>query len=220
MLESNQRPRMFEWASSHITIRQHDDSGRCKLTNSSWLGGGSEVLISSVFDVPPPLGSLHLDTDLSPSTSPTARPSDSSDSDSETTEGDANGSRRDGGQAQKKKKKGRPAVRSRSSGFDSPLARLFGPVGAFGSGKGKAKKGDNPREKAKATGSSGTKPAAGSGVYDTPEEAKRRSSLEVNGAQDDSAQVRQLQKELAEVRESQLRMEEMLNKMLNPASDK
>jgi hypothetical protein len=46
---------------------------------------------------------------------------------------------------------------------------------------------------------------------------KSRSST--TGVSDmDAEEVRQLKQELAEVRESQLRMEEMLNKMLNPAS--
>lgn len=122
----------------------------------------------------------------------------------------------------------RPKIgRTRSSGFDSPLARLFG--------GGTGKKSRKDKDKAKGKGKNGTVSsiateainATGAGTGIEKQKSASKSSLTLplppppasDREREAVEKVDKLEKELADVRSSQLRMEEMLAKLLNPAGD-
>lgn len=162
---------------------------RSKAHGISWLGGGSEVLIGSVFEVPPP------PVVVPASIAPSIAASDSSDTEPEAVTFT------------------RPSTkRTRSSGFDSPLARLFG------GGSTKTKKGS--KSKVKAAGTIKDKGKARTSSDEKRQEFTSPSTTSLGTITQDPhevMEVERLKKELADVRESQLRMEEMLNRLLNPA---
>lgn len=94
--------------------------------------------------------------------------------------------------------------RTRSSGFDSPLARLFG--GGSTKRTKKVRK-ESVKDKVKAKSNDEKRSALMSD-----------STVSLAGpSSSGESEVERLKKELADVRESQLRMEDMLTKLLSPA---
>ncbi|WVQ78363.1 hypothetical protein IAT38_000448 [Cryptococcus sp. DSM 104549] len=157
----------------------------------SWLGGGSEALIASVFEAgPPPL--LSTDTpDASGFTTPPPLNTESP----ETTQLDLPG---EGGAVAgaAAKAKAKPKPKQKKKPFDSPLARLFG-----GGAPSRVQPDDKEARAAQVTEKDATVgEAAGAGM-----QAKE-------------GEVEELKKELEAVRQSQLRMEEMLAGFLSGKS--
>ncbi|ODN83174.1 hypothetical protein L202_01365 [Cryptococcus amylolentus CBS 6039] len=156
----------------------------------SWLGGGSEVLIASVFELGPPVAPKDSDSQSGFTTPKALGLTSLPTTDEPGTMTQAEEAKlkqaQQAQQVQKKKKKDAKKEKS----YDSPLAKLFGRPSVFAS-----------------SDESPTKAAAGGKSVGEKEE-------EIVENLANKEEVEALKKELETVRESQLRMEEMLANVL------
>ncbi|ODN98517.1 nonselective cation channel [Cryptococcus wingfieldii CBS 7118] len=154
---------------------------------SSWLGGGSEFLIASVFELGPPVAPEDSDSQSGFTTPKALGLTSLPTTDEPGTMTQAEEAKlKQAQQVQKKKKKDAKKEKS----YDSPLAKLFGRPSVFASS-------DESPTKAEAGGKS---------VGDKEKEIVENLA--------NKEEVEALKKELETVRESQLRMEEMLANVL------